>query len=124
MPESDETQRDIKEIKWRIENLDNKFDMLVRGNEEALEKVAEIFRGDPVMAQVYEAVDGKRNQKRIASDIGSSDSTVSRKVRTLADYGLIERKELKDGIIWTKSELHRVMQLAGRVDPDTGWDDN
>lgn len=123
MPESDETQQDIKEIKWRIENLDNKFDMLIRGNSEAIEKVAAIFRGDSAMAQVYLAIDGIRNQQEVADAISSSSSTVSRKIDTLSDYGLIEKKEIRDGVIWMKSELHRVMQLGTRVDPDTGWND-
>lgn len=124
MPESDETQEDIKEIKWRIENIDNKFDMLVRGNDEALEKVAEVFRGDPVMAQVYLAVNGKRNQSEIVEEIDSSGPTVSRRISTLDDYGLIEKKDIQNGFIWKKSELHQVMQLGSKVDPETGWDDN
>lgn len=124
MTESDETQQDIKEIKWRIENIDNKFDMLVRGNDEALQEVADLFRGDSSMAQVYLAIDGQRNQKEIADSIGPSKMTVSRKVQDLKKYGLIEKKEIRNGVIWTKSELHDVMRLDDRVDPDSGWHDD
>lgn len=124
MPESDETQQDIKEIKWRIENIDNKFDMLVRGNDRALQEVAELFRDDALMAQVYLTVDGKQNQQEIADTIGTTAMTVSRKIRELDNYGLIEKKEIRDGTIWKKSELHGVMRLDDRVDPNHGWNDN
>jgi DNA-binding HxlR family transcriptional regulator len=124
MTESDETQQDIKEIKWRIENVDNKFDMLVRGNEEALQEVADLFRGDSSMAQVYLEIDGQQNQKEIADSVGTSPMTVSRKIQDLKRYGLIEKKEIRNGAIWKKSELHGVMRLGDRVDPESGWNDN
>lgn len=124
MAESDETQQDIKEIKWRIENIDNKFDMLVRGNDAALEEVAELFRGDSLMAQVYLAVDGQRNQKEIADAIDTTAMTVSRKIDDLNSYGLIKKKEIRNGAIWKKSELHGVMRLGDRVDPESGWNGN
>lgn len=123
MTESDEAQQDIKEIRWRIENLDNKFDMLIRGNDDAIESVAELFRGDASMAMVYLAIDGKKNQKEIADVISPSKMTVSRKVRKLKSYGLIEKIDVSNGTIWQKSELHEVMRLEEKVDPDTGWHD-
>lgn len=124
MAESDETQQDIKEIRWRIENIDNKFDMLVRGNDAALQEVADLFMDDSLMAQVYLAVDGQRNQKEIADAVDTTAMTVSRKIRDLKNYGLIEKKEIRNGAIWKKSELHEVMRLGDRVDPDSGWNDD
>lgn len=124
MPESDETQEDIRKIRWRMENLDNKFDMLVRGNDDVMEVVADVFRGDPSMAQVYLAVNGSRNQQEIVGHIDPSRSTVSRKIRKLDDYGLIQTKEVNGGLIYQKDELHDILALEHRVDPESGWNDD
>lgn len=124
MPESDETQQDIKKMKWHIENLDNKVDMLIRGNAEALEDIAKLFQGDSTMAQVYLAVNGERTQNEIVEEIDSSPATVSRRIKKLDRYGLIMKKEYDDGVIYMKDEIHDVLRLENYVDPETGWNDD
>lgn len=124
MPESDETQKDIKKMKWHLENIDNKVDTLIRGNPQALEDIAGVFRGNPMMAKVYLAVDGKRKQVDIAEKLDTSQATVSRRISELDRYGLIQKKEYDNGMIYVKDELHDILRLDERVDPKAGWDDN
>lgn len=124
MPESDETQEDIKRMKWHLENIDNKVDTLIRGNPNALEDFAGLFRDDEKMAKVYLAIDGVRTQSDIVNDTGVSSSTVSRKIDKLDRYGLIQKKEYNQGMIWEKDELYDILRLDQYVDPETGWNDD
>lgn len=124
MPESDETQEDIKKMKWHLENIDNKVDALIRGSPEARDDLAGAFKDDPMMAKVYLAIDGKRKQSEIANEIGTSQATVSRRIKELDRYGLIQKKEYDNGMIWEKDELYDILRLEEHVDPDTGWNDD
>lgn len=123
MTESDEAQQDLKRIKWHLENLDNKVDMLVRGNSDAIEAVADVFRDDSIMAKVYLAVNGDRTQKEIADHIEFSEPTVHRRIDSLTKAGLVQKKEYDNGIIYMKDELHSVLRLDEKVDPKEGWND-
>lgn len=124
MTESDETQQDIKKMKWHMENIDNKVDMLIRGNEGALDEIASLFEGDPIIAKVYLAVDGDKTQREISNEIGHAESTVSGRIDKLDRFGLIQKKEYDDGMIYMKDEIHDILRLEEKVDPDTGWNDD
>lgn len=121
MPESDETQQDIKEIKWHVENVDNKIDSLIRGNQEAIEEYAELFSDDPKMAKVYLAIDGSKNQGEISEETGVSTSTVSRKIEDLSRYGLVQKKAHNSGAVYMKDDLYDILRLDEKVDPEIGW---
>lgn len=124
MTESDETQQDIKEIKWHIEKVDNKMDLLIRGNSEALNEIAEVFQGDPAIAQVYLAIDGKRTQQEIVEEVDYSQPTVSRRVNKLKRDGLIQKKEWDNGVVWERDDTYSLFRLDEKVDPETGWNDD
>lgn len=124
MTESDETQQDIKKMKWHMENIDNKVDMLIRGNEGALDEIASLFEDNSIMAKVYLAVDGEKTQREISEEIDHHESTVSRRIKKLDRFGLIQKKEYKDGMIYMKDEIHDILRLEENVDPVTGWNDD
>lgn len=122
MTESNETQRDIKQVKWHVENIDKKLDMMIRGDSDILDDIAEIFRGDEKLCQVYLAVNGERTQNEIVEETGISSSTVSRKIKTLSRASLIRKKDYDGGHIHMKDELHETLQLDQKVTPE-GWND-
>lgn len=120
MTESDEAQRDIKEMKWHIENLDNKMDLIVRGDEDIIESISEVFKDDESMCKVFLKIDGEKTQNDISDETDVSTSTVSRKIDTLSDYGLIRKKEYDNGIIYQKDDICSTLQLHRLVTPN-GW---
>lgn len=122
MTESNETQRDVKRLKWHVENIDKKLDMMVRGDSDVMEQIADVFRGNKTLCQVYLAVDGERTQKEIVNETGTSRATVSRKIDTLSDHSLIWKKEYDGGIIYQKDDLHDTLRLDRKVTPE-GWND-
>lgn len=124
MPESDETQEDIKKMKWHLENIDNKVDNLIRGDSDTLEDIAGLFRDDPMMAKVYLSIDGKQKQVDIANAQDTSEATVSRRIKELKRHGLIKKKEFNEGMIWEKNELYDILRLDEYVDPESGWNDD
>ncbi|WP_436906707.1 DUF7343 domain-containing protein [Halosimplex marinum] len=122
MTESNETQRDVKRLKWHVENIDKKLDMMVRGDADVMEAIADVFRDDEMLCKVYLAVNGERTQQEIADEVGTSNATVSRKISTLSDHSLVWKKDYDDGIIYQKDELHETLRLDQKVTPD-GWND-
>lgn len=124
MPESDETQQDIKEMKWHVEKVDKKLNFILRGNGDALERIAEVFRGDEKVAQVYLLIDGRRTQSEIVDEVDFSAPTVSRRIQDLSNNGLIQKKGYDDGIIWERDEVDSIFNLEDKVDPETGWNDD
>lgn len=124
MPESDETQQDIKEMKWHMEKVDNKLNFILRGNGDALERIAEVFRGDEKVAQVYLLINGRRTQSEIVEKVDFSAPTVSRRIQKLSDNGLIQKKGYDEGAIWARDEVDSIYNLEAKVDPETGWNDD
>lgn len=50
--------------------------------------------GDGTKASVYAACDGKTTVTQIAQDLGVSQPTVSKHLRSLSDYGLVGQVEV------------------------------
>lgn len=94
MSESNVLLAEVNYIKNKVDSIE-KIQMLnLRSNKALKEEYIALFREDKTLSSVYKAVDGIRNQGDIVSAIASSKATVSRKLSTLLEYGLIEIKSI------------------------------
>ena len=94
MSESAELLTTVNYIKNKVDALE-KIEMLnLRSNKELRDEYISLLRGDIMLQKVYRAIDGIKAQKDIAESVGTSEKTVSLKVKELSEYGLIEIKSV------------------------------
>jgi len=94
MSETDELYTSVNYIKHKVESIE-KIELLnLRSNCVLRERYIETLRDDNILYQVYKVIDGKKSQKEIAKIVNTTDMTISRKVRALAEIGLIEIKNV------------------------------
>lgn len=110
-----------KELYLTVNYIKNKVDMLekieilnLRANEVLHDKYISLLQNDPLLMSVYKAIDGVKSQTEIASDISTSDKTVSVKIKTLFENGLIEIKSIGSSgkRIYTHSVAEQAFQLT------------
>ena len=49
---------------------------------------------DGLLLRVYKTIDGSKSQKEIATELGTNEMAISRKIKILEEHGLIEIKEV------------------------------
>lgn len=113
MSESGELYATVNYIKHKVESLE-KIEMLNLSSNTALQdKYIELLKSDDMLFQVYKLVDGIKAQKDIANAIGTNDMAVSRKVKKLEEYGLIEIKDV--GINGKRVYKHSVAEQVFKL---------
>lgn len=113
MSESDELYITVNYIKHKVDALE-KIEMLnLRSNKTLHEEYMSILQADPLLLNVYKAVDGAKSQKEIASIVSTTEKTVSVKIRKLAEHGLIEIKSV--GIKGERIYKHSVAEQAFKL---------
>ena len=124
MPETIETADGIKSILYRIESIETTQHLLLRERRpQLLTELLDLFRATDKLADVYFAVDSKRSQNEIVEFLNSSgvkvsQPTVSRRMATLEEEGLIEKvgSSRNGGIVYAKKEVvEKVLRLAHKL---------
>lgn len=110
MSESHELYASVNYIKHKVDAIE-KIELLNLCSNKALqEEYTTLLRSDPLLLSVYKAIDGVKSQIEIAKELCSNDASVSRKVKTLEEYGLIEIREI--GRSGRKIHKHSVAEKA------------
>lgn len=120
MPETPETADDIRTIRYKIESIETTQHLLLRERApQLLQEILAIFGSTDKLAEVYLAVNGQRSQADIvqhlnASAVKISQPTVSRRMTTLEEEGLIEKAGVGErGVLWDKKEVvEKVLRLS------------
>ena len=94
MSESQTLLAEVNYIKNKVDAIEKVEIMNLRSNTSLKEIYLNLFRKDQLLFNVYKQVDGKKNQHTIATDIGTSEPSVSRRLQVLFDNGLVEVKEV------------------------------
>lgn len=123
MPETPESADDIRTIRYKIESIETTQHLLLRERApQLLEQILALFADTDKLADVYLAVDGRRSQADIldylkASGVSVSQPTVSRRMATLEEEGLIEKVGVGTrGVLWNKKEVvENVLRLSQRL---------
>lgn len=114
MPESDELHAAINHLKYKVDSIDKGLEILLRfsGQEMIAEYITKL-KEDAVMGRVYLCIDGRRTQQQIAQSVGTSEATVSRRIKKLEDIDLIELdRQIDDGKIYRYTKMERLYKLS------------
>lgn len=120
MPETPETADDIRTIRYKIESIETTQHLLLRERRpQLLEEILGLFDSVDKLTEVYLAVDGARSQADIvqhlnASGMTVSQPTISRRMTTLEEEGLIEKVGVGErGVLWRKKQVvEKVLRLS------------
>lgn len=120
MPESPDLLRDVQYIKHKIKSNVYLLEQLLTLEKDALQtRVLAVFVGKrrpkQALIKVYLAGDG-RSREEISEHTGLSGGTVRPYVKKLEEEGLIEVREVRDGVEilgWTMIE--RVLKLSRKL---------
>lgn len=114
MVESEEVARDIREIKWHQEAIDNSMELLIKANRNAiLAEIMSFFGRSKRRAQVFIAVDGKRTVEDITQLLNMKKPNVSSELTRLKEEGLIEIKKItKEGYIYKKRRVDKILGIS------------
>jgi len=110
-----ETADEIKLIRFKIESIEATQQLLLRKDAgEVVSLIVESMRSRPNLAAVYVALDGTKTQREIAVETSLSEPTITRRLRDLAEEGLIEKvKETRAGVVWSKNRtVERGLRLS------------
>jgi predicted transcriptional regulator len=114
---SKNTEKDVREIKWRVEGIDKSIDLLVRANRKQIVKeIEEFFGKSKNRVKVFLAIDGEKTVEKIAIELGMKAPNVSRRITELRNEGLINIKKItKKGYIYEKTEKVRILGLEKKL---------
>jgi DNA-binding transcriptional ArsR family regulator len=113
---------DVRTIRYEIESIKRTQQLILRKDaEQLIALVIPLFedKSNALMASVYLYVDGTRSQAEIVQAMAGdgipiSQPTVSRRMMTLAEEGLIEQVDVKGrGVVWAKNpEIEKSLRLG------------
>jgi len=110
---SDVTEKDVREIKWRVEGIEKSVDLLVRANrDEIIKDLMEFFGRSKDRVNVFLSIDGEKTVNQITKDLEMKKPNVSKRITELQDEGLVKIKKItKQGYIYEKTEKVRILNL-------------
>lgn len=110
---SDVTEKDVREIKWRVEGIEKSVDLLVRANRgQIIKDLMEFFGRSRDRVNVFLSIDGEKTVNQITRDLGMKKPNVSKRITELQDEGLVKIKKItKLGYIYEKTEKVRIINL-------------
>ena len=108
----DPTRRDIRQINYKIEDIEKSVGLLLRGRRK--EVIAELmetcFKKSVEKVKVFLAIDGQSSVNQIAERLKIKPPNVSRHIKDLLDHDLIRVRDTEGGkIIYEKtSQVKRI----------------
>ena len=119
MPETPDTAHEIKQIRFKLESIEGTQELLLKEKADALRaQLKALFDDTPQLKEVYLAVNGESTQAEIvdalkATGLKTSQPTVSRRMTTLEEHGLIEKIDSPKGTVLKKKDvIERVLRLS------------
>jgi len=104
---SSSMERDVREIKWRVEGSEKSIDLLVRANRKQItDDLLEFFGKSQERVRVFLAIDGEKTVDAIAKSLNTVPAHVSRRITELKDEGLIGiKRATREGIVGSVSKF-------------------
>lgn len=94
MSESNVLLAEVNYIKNKVDSIEKIQILNLRSNHALKDEYIALFKSENGLFPVYKAVDGIRTQRDIVAVTALSEATVSRKLNTLFQHGLIEIKAI------------------------------
>lgn len=91
---SDVMEKDVREIKYKVDGIDKSVDLLVRANrKQILEDLMAFFGKSKDRVKIFLAINGEKSVNQIAAEFKMKGPNVSRRISELEREGLIRVKE-------------------------------
>lgn len=118
MPESFDAFDEIQRIRQRLDAIEQTQEILVRANgADVLTDIDNLVDNDPLAARIYLLVDGARTQQDIATTLGTSQPTVSRRLDILEEMHLVRVVDKRGaGNVYAKGAADRILRLSSRIE--------
>lgn len=95
MSESQELYASVNYIKHKVDAIEKIEFLNLRSNKALQEEYVALLQADGLLLRVYKTIDGSKSQKEIATELGTNEMAISRKIKILLEeHGLIEIKEV------------------------------
>lgn len=111
---TDTLNRDVREIKHRVGDIDKSIDLLIRANrQEIISDLLEFFGYSKDRIKVFLAIDGERTVTNLVSYLSPMiQPNVSKRISELTDEGLIyAKKSTKKGKVYDKTPKVKILNL-------------
>lgn len=110
---SDVMEKDVREIKWKVDGIEKSVDLLVRANrKEIITDLMEFFGRSKDRVKVFLEIDGEKTVKEIWQALNMKQENVSKRITELVEEGLIAVKKIrKAGKVYEKTEKVRILGL-------------
>lgn len=109
MSETNELYTSVNYIKNKVDTLEKIELLRMRSDVEMRKSYAAILKSDEKLASIYKAIDGEKGQKEIAQQLGCNEMRVSRAIKKLEEFGLIEFCQMKGN---SRIYIHTVVEKA------------
>jgi len=107
-------ERDVKQIRYKVEALDASVDLLLRANRSEITKdLMDFFGKSKDRIKVFLAVDGEKTVNALVESLKPMlRNNASARLTELAGEGLIHvKKSTKHGKVYDKTEKVRILNL-------------
>lgn len=111
---TDTLNRDVREIKHRVGDIDKSIDLLIRANrKEIISDLLEFFGYSKDRIKIFLAIDGERTVTDLVSYLSPMiQPNVSKRISELTDEGLIyAKKSTKKGKVYDKTPKVKILNL-------------
>jgi DNA-binding MarR family transcriptional regulator len=110
---SDALEKDVKEIKWKVEGMEKSIDLLVRANrKEIIADIMQFFGKSKERVRVFLEIDGEKTVGQLSDALGMKPENVSRRTTELDNEGLIQvKKTTRDGKVYEKTDKVKILNL-------------
>lgn len=93
---SDVVEKDVREIRQKVDALDKSVDLLVRANrKQIIEDLMVFFGNSKDRVKVFLAIDGEKSVNEVTSETHIALPNVSRRVTELEHEGLVRFKKMR-----------------------------
>lgn len=119
---SDISEKDVREIKYKVEGIEKSVDLLVRANRKQIVDDLMLFFGKSRdRVKVFLSIDGEKSVSKIASELNMRDQNVSKRTSELEREGLIRvRKTIGHSKIFEQTEKVAILNLNRELEKKFG----
>lgn len=110
---SDIVEKDVREIKWKVNGIEKSIDLLVRANrKQIIDDLLEFYGRSKDRVKIFLKIDGEKTVDQITKELGMKKPNVSTRITELQDEGLVKIKKItRQGYVYEKTEKVRILNL-------------
>jgi len=110
-------QKDVREIKWRVDGIERSVDLLVRANRKEIQSdLMRFFGHSRDRIKVFLEIDGVKTVAAISRKLKMKKPNVSVRITELKDEGLVRIRSIRrSGYIYEKTEKVLILDIDRKL---------